>query len=256
MTEIQIFATVFGLLIGSFLNVIIYRLPKGISVVKPRSTCGNCQTIVSWYDNIPVMSFVFLRGKCRKCGIKLSYQYPLIEIVTGLAAFYFLGHSSVESLPVNFFNFSIFCILLCHFLIDLKHYLLLDSLNIYLAILFGFYGIFHLSWISMALGVLIGGGIPYLVTWLFYKIRGKIGLGGGDIKLWSALGIFLGPLGIIHNIWLSCSLGAIVGVTLIGLKITKRDDALPFGPFIIVVSALQIFFPNVFQQFIGNLLGF
>lgn len=106
----------------------------------------------------------------------------------------------------------------------------------------------------MLLGVLIGGGLPYLVTWLFYKLRGKIGLGGGDIKLWAVLGLYLGPIGIVHNIWVSCSLGAIIGVMLIFFKVIERDQPVPFGPFILVVASAQIFFDEFFHRFLSFLL--
>lgn len=251
-----IFVFIFGLLIGSFLNVVILRLPEGKSIVTPRSSCGHCGHMIAWYENIPVLSYIFLKGRCSSCAVKISWQYPLIELFVGIAAIYFLnnGYMNVDLFIHGFLFFSLFCVFLAHFIIDLRYFLLLDSLNIYLGILFFFYGIFYLAPMHMILGAIIGGGLPYLVTWLFYKIRGKIGLGGGDIKLWTVLGIYLGPIGIIHNIWLSCSLGAIIGVIMIAANVIKRDEPLPFGPFIIVVAAFQIFFSDVFHNMLSFIL--
>lgn len=250
------FLFVFGLIIGSFLNVVILRLPDGKSVVTPGSSCGNCGKSIRWYENIPIFSFLALRGKCSNCGAKISWQYPLIELTTGFAAVVFMAtlYRGYDQFVQGVLFFTIFCIFLVHFIIDLRHFLLLDSLNIYLAIVLGFYGIFYFPITHMILGAVIGGGLPYLVTWLFYKIRGKIGLGGGDIKLWAALGLYLGPIGIIHNIWLSCSLGALVGMALILTKRIDRDQPVPFGPFIIIISALQIFFSDSFSHFLSFLL--
>lgn len=258
MIEFYFLTFYFGAIIGSFLNVVILRLPESKSVVTPRSSCPVCHHMIPWYENIPIVSFLFLRGKCSQCKTKISWQYPLIELIVALAALYFIGfgYTGLSSLTFIFFKFSVFCLFLAHFIIDIKHYLLLDILNIYLAGLFLFYGFFYHSFIFMGLGAAIGAGIPYLVTWLFYKLRGKIGLGGGDIKLWGALGIYLGPLGIIHNIWLSCTLGALVGVLLIACKVISRDEPLPFGPFIIVVATVQIFKPDLIASILTNFLGF
>lgn len=251
-----IFLFFFGSMIGSFLNVVILRMPDGKSIVTPRSSCNGCGKKIAWFENIPIFSFILLRGTCSSCNAKISWQYPLIELITGLGGIIFLTHiyQGYEQLVQGVLFFTLFCIFLVHFIIDLRHFLLLDSINLYLAAILGFYGIFYLSLIHMLLGAIVGGGLPYLVTWLFYKLRGKIGLGGGDIKLWAVLGIYLGPIGIIHNIWLSCSLGAIIGIFLILAKIIDKNQPVPFGPFIIVVASIQIFFGEQFSNFLSFLL--
>ncbi len=256
MSEIQIIFFIFGLLIGSFLNVLILRLPMGKNVVFPRSACTHCGHVLSWFENIPVLSFLALRGQCRKCQTKISWQYPIVELCTGVMAWFLLSPGLVgfEEFIIAFFKFTVVAVFLVHILIDLRHYLLLDSLNLYLALVFLVYGLIYLPIGGMIFGALIGGGIPYFVTWLFYKIRGVIGLGGGDIKLWSALGLYLGPLGIIYNIWLSCTLGAIVGVIFLKVKKLGKNEPLPFGPSIIIVATIQIIFPNFFREFMGLFL--
>jgi leader peptidase (prepilin peptidase)/N-methyltransferase len=240
---LSIYFFVFGLLIGSFLNVVILRLPKKIDLVSKRSACPNCGNQLKWYHNIPVISFLVLRGKCGFCGSRISWRYPLIELFTGLVAIWLMPHQfDLQNLFTFFFFFTVACVFICHFMIDLDHHLLLDSLNLYLLALFLSYAVFYFYWPYWVVGGLIGFGAPLLVTWLFYKLRGQIGLGGGDIKLFGILGVFLGPKGVIFTIFLSCMVGAIIGLTLIALKKMSKDKPMAFGPSILLVAAFQIFF--------------
>ncbi|MBC7429267.1 MAG: prepilin peptidase [Bacteriovorax sp.] len=247
-----IFAALFGIIVGSFLNALIYRLPRGINVAFPRSSCTECKKIITWYENIPVLSFIFLRGKCSGCGTKISWQYPLIEIICGAFA---LAVAPQDLQPGNllnfFFYFSVFCAFLIHFVVDLKHQILPDSINIYLAAIFLLVGMTTTSWTHWLIGGALGLGFPLLVSWIFYLLKGQIGLGGGDIKLYGALGLYLGPIGVMQNIFLSCFLGALFGITLILTKIIKRDNPIAFGPFIIIVGAVQIFADEWFKHLIA-----
>lgn len=237
-----------GASIGSFLNVVIYRLPRGLSPVHPRSKCPSCEDSIPWYWNIPVISYILLRGRCRKCHFKIPISYFLVEVFMGLASLVLLPNfTKVESLYDYFFFMSIFSVFVAHFVIDLQFKILPDALNIYLAFILGTFTIvFNPVWF-WALGGAIGFGFPYLVTWVFYKYSGKVGLGGGDIKLYGALGLYLGPVGVMTNIFMSCFLGSVVTLSLIALKIFKREDFIPFGPFIIIVAFAQIFLPEQFS---------
>lgn len=253
MIAIQILVFIFGLLIGSFLNVVIYRLPRGESVVKPRSKCPSCGHGITWYENIPVFSYLLLKGKCSQCDVKIGWRYPLVELLTGLFALLLfpaapsvlaIGHLDLMRFALEF---SIACVFLAHFLIDIEHQILPDKLNLYLlAVVLPFsvltYPVGH--WLF---GGLIGFLGPYFVTLLFYKLRGQIGLGGGDIKLFGILGVLLGPVGVMNTIFMSSLVGSVVGIALIGLKKMNKDTALAFGPYIIVVAACQIFFPRLFD---------
>lgn len=236
---------IFGLLIGSFLNVVILRLPKKKDLVYDRSECPKCNAKLKWFHNIPVLSFVILKGKCGFCKNRISWRYPLIELFTGLVAFWLMPKDiSYPELTSFFFYFSIACIFICHFMIDLDHHLLLDSLNLYLLAIFLAYAVFNFSWQYWMTGGAVGFGVPLVVTWLFYKIRGQVGLGGGDIKLFGILGVFLGPMNIMFTIFLSCFVGAILGVLLITMKRMTKDKPMAFGPSILIVAAFQIFFPQ------------
>ena len=242
---LAVYFFIFGLLIGSFLNVVIIRLPQKMNLVTKRSACPKCGTQLKWYHNIPVFSFLALRGKCAFCGTRISWRYPLIELFTGLVALWLMPAVFTQmSLGLFLFYFTIACIFICHFMIDLDHHLLLDSLNLYLFALFMAFSVFTFHWQYWLMGGLIGFLGPLLVTWLFYKWRGQVGLGGGDIKLYGILGIYLGPTGIIFTIFLSCFVGAVVGLALIAAKRMTKDKPMAFGPSILLVAAFQIFFPE------------
>lgn len=254
VTLFYLYAFIFGTMIGSFLNVVIIRLPQSKDLVKKRSACPKCDSQLRWYHNIPIISFAFLKGKCGFCGNPISWRYPLIELLTGLIAYSLMPEDiNTYTLSSFVFYFSIACIFICHFFIDLDHHLLLDSLNIYLLVLVLTFSIFTFHWSYWLIGGAIGFGAPLLVTWLFYKIRGQVGLGGGDIKLFGILGIFLGPIGVIFTIFLSCFIGAIVGLTLIMTNKMTKDKPMAFGPSILLVAAFQIFFPE-YARIIQSLL--
>jgi len=249
---LTIFATIFGLLVGSFLNALIYRLPRNINIALPRSSCTNCNKVITWYENIPVISYIFLRGRCSGCKSKISLEYPAVEILSAVAAFLIAPSSFNGPDLLNFFFFfSIYCCFLVHFIVDLKHQILPDSINIYLAALFLIISYFTQPWTHWFIGGAIGLGFPLIVSWVFYQLKGQVGLGGGDIKLYGALGLYLGPIGIMQNIFLSCFLGALIGLFLIFTKLIKKDNPIPFGPFIIVVGALQIFGESWFKHLIS-----
>lgn len=253
-TFLKIYSFAFGAIVGSFLNVVIYRLPLKKDLVKSRSGCPKCGSQLKWYHNIPLLSFVFLGGKCAFCKTPISLRYPLIELLAGLLAFWIAPTEiSPEQLMFFFLHFFIGAVFICHFFIDLDHQLLLDSLNLYLLFLILCYVLFAYPWPYYVIGGLIGFVGPLLVTWLFYKLRGQIGLGGGDIKLYGILGLYLGPMGITFNIFLSCFLGAIIGVALIVTNKMDRSKPMAFGPYILVVAGFQIYFPKYAHMLI-NLL--
>ncbi len=207
--------------------------------------------MIYWYENIPVLSYLLLRGKCSGCNVRISAQYPLVEIVT--ASFALLLAPSYVNLTTitNFaFFFSIAAAFIVHFMIDVKHKILPDGVNLYLAILF-----LTSSILTKPVGFwLLGGAIGFLfplgITYIFYLLKNQVGLGGGDIKLYGALGLFLGPIGVLHNVFLSCILGSLISLPLILTKVIDRKTPVPFGPFIIIAASIQIFFPSLYEQII------
>ena len=237
-------------MIGSFLNAVIYRVPRKINIAVPRSHCTKCKKLIFWYENIPILSYIFLRGKCSKCKEPYSIGYPLVEMLIGLVSVVLMPTSMTSISVLHYLlYFSLFCAFFCHFIIDIKHQILPDSINIYIALVFICIAFFKYSFTYSLVGALVGFVFPYTVTLIFYYLKGQQGLGGGDIKLFAVLGIVLGPVGVINNIFLSCFFGAIFSLLLMSIGKMTRSSKLAFGPFIIVVAVFQIYFPALFKQF-------
>jgi len=240
-------AFIFGACIGSYLNVLIIRLPLKKSTTLERSHCPQCHKLIYWYENIPVISFLILRGRCSGCKKKISIVYPVVEIFIGIISALLLPKQLNLTAFTNYlFYFSVFCSFFIIIIIDLKHHIIPNVVNIYLAALFFVHSFFYTSWGHWLVGGLVGALFPLAVTYMFYLLRGKIGLGGGDIKLYGALGIFLGPLGIFMNLFLSCFLGSIISLALMALGKMNKNTPMAFGPFIVVVAFAQMFFPDQF----------
>jgi leader peptidase (prepilin peptidase) / N-methyltransferase len=249
-----ILALIFGLLIGSFLNVCIHRWPRGRSVVKPRSHCVRCRKTLAWYDNIPVVSYVILGGACRYCGKRISLRYPTVELMTGLLWFFFVW--TLGPTPAAFKMCIFTAMLVALVFSDLEKRILPDELTLGGTLIgLGFSAFVPVPDItSQALLWLIGGitleGRPHWVAesaigallpaaflygggWLYYKVRGREGLGLGDVKLIAMVGSFLGLRGALLTLILGSLSGSFIGYGYI--KVTGQDPGkyeLPFGTFL------------------------
>ncbi len=230
-----------GLVIGSFLNVVIGRLPAGESIVSPRSCCPHCRTPIAWYDNVPVLSFLLLRGRCRRCGERISLQYPLVEAVMGgLAVALYVRFP----LPVALLYLPFVAALLAVAVIDLRHLIIPDRISLP-GILAGMAVSFVnplVSWQEAALGALLGGGVLWLVAWGYAALRGHEGMGGGDIKLLAMIGAWLGWPCLPFVVFASSVLGLVAGI---GAMIQQRRGGktmIPFGPFLVLGAYLYLFF--------------
>jgi len=234
---LTIYFFILGLIIGSFLNVVIYRLPEKESIVKPGSHCPNCHTKLKAADLIPVLSFVINGGKCRYCGARISWQYPLVELLT---AFFFLAAYFKFGLTVELFIILLLLsALIAISLIDYK-YMIIPNVITYSGIFIGLLAaIFfnHLTFFSSLLGIIIPALILLAVALIF-----KGGMGMGDVKLASMLGAFLGTINTLAGIFIGSLLGSIIGLTLMGAGIMERKDRIPFGPFICFGAVIMIFF--------------
>lgn len=252
MILFSVFLTVFGLLIGSFLNVCIYRMPKDESIIAPPSHCGSCGHRLGPLDLVPVLSWLFLKGRCRYCGAAISPRYALVELLTG-GLFLFLGLHYGPTLEL-FFMLVFTAIFIAIFFIDLDHSIIPDELVIagfintaayLLWLVFGAHQ--PVSLLDHGLGFLIGGGL-----YLFLAVVTRGGMGGGDIKLMAMLGLWLGSGGILWVVLLSSNLGAVVSLLLMALKIKGRKDFIPFGPFIVVAALFVMLYQS---QMTGWLFG-
>lgn len=237
---------VFGAVIGSFLNVCIFRLPAKMSIVKPSSQCPQCHHPIRWYDNIPLVSFIFLQGVCRYCNKAISWRYPLVELITAvLALLLFIKFG----LSLKFLVFFIFiAVLVVITFIDLDHQIIPDILTLPGIPIFFVAAVFlaEVHWLDALLGLLIGGGILFLIAVVYELITKREGMGGGDIKLLAMIGGFLGWKSLLFILMASSFLGAVVGIS---LMITKGKDmkyAVPFGPFLSLAGVAYIFFGDAF----------
>lgn len=236
---------IFGSCIGSFLNVCILRIPNDISIAFPPSSCTNCDTPIKWYDNIPVLSYIFLLGRCRKCKEKISLQYPIVELFTGFMAFYTVFSFSLTL--KSLFIFVFVCVLTVISVIDLHHKIIPDVISLpgipvflVLALLIN-----ETSFTDLVLGILAGGGILYLIAFGYYLLTKKEGMGGGDIKLLAMIGAFTGFKGVFFTIFSSSLIGTAAGIFLMILKGRNMKYAIPFGPFLSLGALIYIYFGDI-----------
>jgi leader peptidase (prepilin peptidase) / N-methyltransferase len=231
-------AAAFGLILGSFLNVCIHRLPRRESVVWPASHCPWCGHALAWYENIPVFSYMALRTRCRHCGQRIAIRYLLVELVTAAMFVWFVTLYPPGLLLASRLLFG--CALIVLFVIDLDHKILPNVITVP-GIVVGF--VFSLvvppGWRSSLIGVIVGGGIPLAIAWSYEKIRGHEGLGMGDVKMLAMIGAFIGwPLMLLSLILASLT-GSLVGLGFIAAGRGARY-ALPFGTFLAVGALVAV----------------
>jgi len=241
---LSIYIFVLGSIIGSFLNALSYRIPNSISIIKPRSRCPRCGHQLRWFENIPLISYLVQGRRCLFCKTNIPIRYFLLELSTA-ALFYFHLKQILFFDYIFVVELIIISIFLLIVVIDLENKIIPDSLNLLLFILIPIYTKSYVSYKVMLLGGGLAFFIPLSITYIFYKLTGKIGLGGGDIKLYGIIGISIGFQGFISNLFLSCTLGSFVVLFLLLTKIIKRNEPIPFGPFIITVLYTQLFFPKL-----------
>jgi leader peptidase (prepilin peptidase)/N-methyltransferase len=236
---------VFGAVVGSFLNVCIHRIPSRTSLAFPGSHCPKCLQPVRPYDNIPILSYLLLRGRCRSCGVAISMRYPLVEMLGGIAAV-----SAVVG-----FGFSAYALLAFAFLaslivitfIDIDHQIIPDAISLP-GIGVGFAGSLLLDrpgWLASLAGILLGGGLLWLVAEAYYRLTRREGMGGGDVKLLAMIGAFLGWRAIPVTILIASLTGTLVGVILMLVQRGDRRMAIPFGPFLAFGAICALFWGDV-----------
>ncbi|MDA3840721.1 MAG: prepilin peptidase [Patescibacteria group bacterium] len=245
-----------GLIIGSFLNALLYRLHEGETIMG-RSYCPKCKKQIAWYDNIPVFSFIFLRGKCRKCHEKISWQYPAVEFITGilfLYAFWNIFEFRILNFDIAYFlstfNFHLLTlardlffisIMIIIFIYDLKWYLILDRVTLpAIAIIFGINLFLGLSWTNLLIGAFIGGGF-FLAQ--FIVSRGRW-IGGGDIRLGLLMGVMFSWPMILLAILLAYLIGSVISIFLVVFGMKKWGSEVPLGIFLTTASIITLFWGN------------
>ncbi len=266
-------ALLFGLVIGSFLNVCIVRLPRGRSIAKPPSHCPRCKEPIRFYDNIPIISFLLLRGKCRSCGEPISWRYPLVELMNGLfyvwilrefgpggEAFLIMAFCS-SLIVVTFIDFdhqiipdliTLPGILVGLTLAPFFMYPLTDALPFNLGSLLPHAGGYLNAFINSFIGIIMGGAPLFLIGLLWEKLRHVEAMGGGDVKLMGMVGSFLGWKGALLTIMLGALSGSVVGILLIVLQHHKMEKVIPFGPFLAAGAVASAFYgADIISWYLG-----
>ncbi|PYS01939.1 MAG: prepilin peptidase [Acidobacteria bacterium] len=267
-----VLALILGLVIGSFLNVCILRIPQEVPITVPRSHCPHCKKLIRWYDNVPVLSYLILGGRCRRCKKKISARYPLIEAVSGLISVLLYLKFGLGVEWVLFFGFSAALLVLAF--IDLDHRILPDVITLngmWLGVLSSVYlaqpippivlGIVRvaglevtnpriLALVGSLLGVVAGGGLLWGVGEAFKRLRGIEGMGFGDVKMMAMVGAFLGAPMALFTIMLGSILGSVIGLVFMGFTGKSRDYELPFGTFLGVAGIVVVLYGENLVQFL------
>lgn len=235
----------FGSAWGSFLNVLIYRLPREISVLrKPPSSCPGCSTPIRWYDNLPIVSWLALRGRCRQCKTRISIRYPLVEVTAGLMCVAALLKWGISVTGVEVLVFSWVSLALS--LIDFDFQILPDALT-YPSIAFGLICSLlggYTWWLDSVVGAAVGALLPILVIVVYRLWRGVEGMGWGDVKYLAAIGAVVGLRGVVGVLVIGATLGALVGIGLIVSGKGSGKTALPFGTFLALAAILWLYSPS------------
>jgi leader peptidase (prepilin peptidase)/N-methyltransferase len=247
-----VFAAIFGSTIGSFLNVCIYRLPRRQSIVWPRSACPHCQRELAWYENLPVVGWLGLRGRCRTCRGAIAIRYPIVEALTAAmfagAAWYY----GPSMLLVSRLVFG--CALIVLFAIDLEHHLLPNAITLP-GIIAGF--LFSLftepGWTASLIGIVFGGGLLYAIAEAYYRIRHEEGLGMGDVKMLAMIGAFIGWQMTLLTLMTASLAGSVIGLGLLATGRGSMKYALPFGTFLALGAAFAaVLGPGLLEWYLGQ----
>jgi len=254
MTMSVLIGAVFGAVIGSFLNVCIYRLPRGASVVVPASACPRCGHELAWFENVPIVSWLVLRGRCRACRASIGIRYPLVEAIT--AVIFAWAWWAYGGTPVLLASRLVFgCALIVLFAIDLEHHLLPNVITLPgIAVGFLFSLFTEPGWRSSLIGILAGGGVLFAVAEAYYRVRHEEGLGMGDVKMLAMVGAFLGWQMTLMTLMMASLCGSLIGLLLIVTRRGGLKYALPFGTFLALgAAAAATVGPAVLNWYLGLL---
>jgi leader peptidase (prepilin peptidase) / N-methyltransferase len=236
-----VLAGIFGLAVGSFLNVCIHRLPRGQSLVSPPSRCPSCERPLRWYHNIPVASWIALGGRCGHCQAPISIRYPIIELVTALLWVLIVWMTPVGWLLASRLVLGTALIVL--FMIDLEHQLLPNVITLPgIAVGFAFSVVAPPGPIDALIGIALGGGVLYGIAAAYYVVRKEEGMGMGDVKMLAMVGAFLGWQAVLLTLVLSSFAGAVIGLVMMALQKGDMRYALPFGTFLAVGALIAMLF--------------
>jgi leader peptidase (prepilin peptidase)/N-methyltransferase len=250
---LNVMAFIVGACIGSFLNVCIYRIPASVSIVFPGSSCPRCRTMIPFYDNLPIVSYLLLMGKCRTCKAPIAIRYPLVELMGGLFA---MACTMAFGLSLHALAaYAFIATLMVVSFIDLDHRIIPDVISLpgipifFVAAL----AVPTVTWQDSAIGILAGGGSLYAVAWGYQLMTGREGMGGGDIKLLAMIGAMIGWRGILFTLFAASAIGTLAGMLLMIRSGKGMKLAIPFGPFLAMGAIIYLFFGEVLIAWYFNL---
>ncbi len=251
---IVLYAAILGLIVGSYLNVVVYRLPLGLSTVYPRSRCPGCGNLIQAFDNMPVLSFLLLRGRCRHCGTTISWRYPLVEAATGALFVGCLLRFGLSPQAAAAMVFS--CLMLTLALIDYDHMILPDRITLpgiaeglALQLVAPLAGL-----LPAVIGAVLGAGILLAVWGLWWVVRREEGMGLGDVKMLALVGAFLGWPGVLVTLFVGALSGSVVGIALMRRGSVDMRSKLPFGVFLALGAIVALFFGEALVEWYAGLL--
>ncbi|MDR0477385.1 MAG: prepilin peptidase [Desulfobulbaceae bacterium] len=251
-TILFVIAALFGAIVGSFLNVVILRLPDAAaSIIYPASRCPRCRQPLSWHENIPVISYLYLRGRCRHCHEKISWQYPAVELTMALLSAALVWKFALTAVTAGFFL--LIAALVVISVIDIRLQIIPDAITlpgIAVGFLFALVS-GHITWRDSLLGIFLGGGILSIVAGLYQLLRHKEGMGGGDIKLLAMLGAFFGWQSLPFIILASSLTGSVIGLAAIALGKRLAAARIPFGPYLAGAAVVYLFFAQQIQWYLS-----
>jgi len=253
IVEVAVF--MLGIVIGSFLTVCVHRIPLGRSIVAPRSACPQCGNQIRWYDNVPLLSFLWLKGRCRQCQTRIPSRYPIIEFTNGLG--YLLVFWRFGLTWPTLVYAGLFSIFLLVTWIDWDHKIIPDVITLP-GIVLGFVCaalLLPTGWASSLMGILVGGGVLLFLAWISPYIFGKEGMGGGDIKFLAMVGAFLGWQQALLTLMVASVVGAVVGMGLLVCKVMEKGQYIPFGPYLALGALLAMLWgPDFWHWYFNGLL--
>jgi len=246
-------ATLFGLVWGSFLNVVIHRLPLGLSLVSPRSRCPACERPVAAYDNVPLLSYLFLGGRCRHCKTSISIRYPVIEALVGAASLFAFVRHGASLLAAAELAFVAAMVALIF--IDFDHQILPNSITLPGAAV----GLAlsgprpDISFVEAVLGAFLGAALLFLVAEVYFRLRKVEGLGMGDVKMMAMVGAYLGWKGVLLTLFLGSLSGSLVGLMVMAQRSGDLKTKLPFGTFLGIGAITTVYFGDLLMNWYSGL---
>ena len=255
LSLMAVYSFLVGLALGSFMNVVIYRMPLKKSIIRPASSCPNCSKKIKFYDNIPLLSYLLLLGKCRYCHHPISWRYPAVEVLTGLLSLALFIRYGLSYQYIFYLLFTATLVTISF--IDLQHQIIPNVLSLP-GVVVGLATTFildNISWLDSLIGIICGGGVLFLVAVVYERLTGRQGMRGGDVKLLAMIGAWMGWRSLALVLLISSLTGAVIGFVFLLTTGKGYRVRIPFGPFLSLGALLYFFFGPQLMSWYLNVLS-